>query len=161
MVIRLSTVKKINFLLIGIEAVSMYALDEYCKDKNNNFFLQKLSVIRYSSNLDWLSNNLCNHKKKEIEIIGYVQNLVNNFKIQSTICNILRDMGNEKVSKITYQYLDRFSYIYFRTQNYYDGNNKRCNAKYMHEVAKLNLYMMHRITYQDGIYFFVKYLYSK
>nr|YP_009511766.1 hypothetical protein [Melanthalia intermedia]AXI97643.1 hypothetical protein [Melanthalia intermedia] len=161
MVGKLNTIKKIDFLLISAEAVSMYNLDEYHENKEDgSIFLQKLSATKDSNERSYLAINSFNYEK-DIEIIYHVQRLVDNFKVQESIYNILQNISSKKLSKTTFQYLDRFRYIYFRKRNYYSNNNKRCDEKYVHEIAVLNLYIINRIACQDGIYFLAKYLYNK
>nr|YP_010199491.1 hypothetical protein LK036_pgp016 [Gracilariopsis tenuifrons]UAD89349.1 hypothetical protein [Gracilariopsis tenuifrons] len=103
-------------------------------------------------------NKLYNFETSII-LIYRIYKLVNHHTIRKNIHHIFIDIYNQNKSTIIRQYLKRFKYIYYKTQNYYNTRSKLyCNDQYINEIAILNLYIIQKIIYQDGIYFFIKYL---
>nr|YP_009498052.1 orf160 [Gracilaria changii]ART65315.1 orf160 [Gracilaria changii] len=67
---------------------------------------------------------------------------------------------NNQLENIT-KYLNRFKYIYYKTQNYYNiTSNIYLYDQYIKEIAIFNLYILNILSYKDGIYLLIKYLKS-
>nr|UAD87909.1 hypothetical protein [Gracilaria textorii] len=154
-----------DFLLISIEAINLYSLDEYYTYKinsveiatrlNNLFLIRCGNLLRHPQ-----SYTLCNFQET-IEAIYYLYRSVNNFRMQKKIHKILKAICYNNQLKSMKQYLQRFKYIYYKTHNYYNTNSKfYFYDKYIIEIAILNLYIIYILGHKNGIYFLIKYLKS-
>nr|YP_009509375.1 hypothetical protein [Gracilaria vermiculophylla]AXI97025.1 hypothetical protein [Gracilaria vermiculophylla]WDZ68006.1 hypothetical protein [Gracilaria vermiculophylla] len=106
------------------------------------------------------ANTLYNFKES-IKIIYDLYNSSHNSKIQQNINNILKMIyvDHELKSEHIKQYLRRFKYIYYKTQNYYNISSKfHIYNQYIEEIAIYQLYILYRLSHKDGIYFLIKYL---
>nr|UAD88940.1 hypothetical protein [Gracilariopsis chorda] len=125
----------------------------------NHISLEELFNIRCGNFMRHPYINKLYTFETSIILIYRIYKLVNNHIIKKNIHNVLINIYNQNKSQIIKQYLKRFRYIYYKTQNYYNTRSKiYCNDQYINEMAILNLYLMQKIIYQDGMYFFIKYL---
>nr|YP_010198501.1 hypothetical protein LK148_pgp009 [Gracilaria pachydermatica]UAD86917.1 hypothetical protein [Gracilaria pachydermatica] len=154
-----------DFLLISIEAINLYNLDEHyiykinsteIADRLNNLFLIRCgNLLRHPQ-----SYTLCNFQET-IEAIYYLYKSVNNFRMQKKIDKLLKEIYYDNQLKSIKQYLQRFRYIYYKTQNYYNINSKfYFYDKCITEIAILNLYIIYILGRENGIHFLIKYLKS-
>nr|YP_009511555.1 hypothetical protein [Gracilariopsis mclachlanii]AXI97432.1 hypothetical protein [Gracilariopsis mclachlanii] len=152
-----------DLLLISIEAINLYNLDIYCTKMDYNIqnfiSLEELFHIRSGNFIRHPHINKIYTFETSIVLIYKIHKLVNNHTIKNNIHNIFTDIYNQNKSHIIKQYLKRFRYIYYKTQNYYNNRSEMyCNDQYIDETAIVNLYIIHNIIYRDGVYFFIKYL---
>nr|YP_009732035.1 hypothetical protein [Gracilaria edulis]QHS70554.1 hypothetical protein [Gracilaria edulis]UAD85692.1 hypothetical protein [Gracilaria edulis] len=149
-----------ELLFISIEAINLYNLDDNSKNQIN--FINRLNHIFLIR-----CGNLTKHPKvytlhnfnESIQLINCIHNLMCDYKIQKNINEMFNTIyKNQKSSKIK-QYLNRFKYIYYKIQNYYNIISETYyDDKYITEIALLNLYIMYISSNKDGIYFLIKYL---
>nr|YP_009510943.1 hypothetical protein [Gracilaria gracilis]AXI96616.1 hypothetical protein [Gracilaria gracilis] len=154
-----------DFLLISIEAINLYHLDE-----NQTHKTDSIETISHLNNLFLIRcGNLLRHPKcyslynfkETIKIIYYLNKSINNSKMQKKINKILKAIYHGNQLKNIKPYLSRFKYIYYKTQNYYNITSKvYLYDQYIVEIAIFNLYIMHILGTEDGIYFLIKYLKS-
>nr|YP_010196459.1 hypothetical protein LKZ37_pgp009 [Gracilaria cearensis]UAD83856.1 hypothetical protein [Gracilaria cearensis] len=154
-----------DFLLISIEAINLYNLDENYTYKINSIEiatrLNNLFLIRCGNLLRHPQSYTLYNFKETIKAIYYLYRSVNNLRMQKKINNILKAIYRDNQLKSIKQYLQRFKYIYYKTHNYYNINSKLyLYDKYITEIAIFNLYIMHILGNEDGIYFLIKYLKS-
>lgn len=117
------------------------------------FYIRSGNLIRHPH-----INKICTFETS-ILLIYEILKLVNNYTIKNNIINIFTDIYNQNKSHIIKQYLKRFRYIYYKTQNYYNNRSEiYCNDQYIDETAIVNLYLIYNIISKDGIYFLIKYL---
>nr|YP_010195841.1 hypothetical protein LK100_pgp009 [Crassiphycus birdiae]UAD83238.1 hypothetical protein [Crassiphycus birdiae] len=154
-----------DFLLISIEAINLYNLDENYTYKTNsiqvNTRLNNLFLIRCGNLFRHPSTDTVYNFTENIKAIYYINRSINNSRIQKTINKILIEVYNDNQLENIRKYLNRFKYIYYKTQNYYNIRSKICfHDQYMQEIAIFNLYIISILRYKDGIYFLIKYLKS-
>nr|YP_009732500.1 hypothetical protein [Gracilaria textorii]QHS70949.1 hypothetical protein [Gracilaria textorii] len=154
-----------DFLLISIEAINLYNLDENYTYKINSVEiatrLNNLFLIRCGNLLRHPQSYTLYNFKETIKAIYYLYRSVNNFRMQKKISKILKAIYHDNQLKSIKQYLQRFKYIYYKTHNYYNINSKLCfYDKDITEIAILNLYIIHILSRENGIYFLIKYLKS-
>nr|YP_010199287.1 hypothetical protein LK225_pgp009 [Crassiphycus usneoides]UAD88736.1 hypothetical protein [Crassiphycus usneoides] len=154
-----------DFLLISIEAINLYNLDENYTYKTNsiqvNTRLNNLFLIRCGNLFRHPSTDALYSFTENIKAIYYINRSINNSRIQKTINKILIEVYNDNQLENITKYLNRFKYIYYKTQNYYNIRSKICfHDQYMQEIAIFNLYIISILRYKDGIYFLIKYLKS-
>uniref|UniRef100_A0AAU7YPC5 Uncharacterized protein n=1 Tax=Gracilaria hainanensis TaxID=2871843 RepID=A0AAU7YPC5_9FLOR len=154
-----------DFLLISIEAINLYNLDENHKYQMNsiqtNTHLNNLFLIRCGNLLRHPKSYALYNFKETIEAIYYIHKSIHNSRMQKKINNTLRNIYKNNELNNVKQYLDRFKYIYYKTQNYYNTKSKLYfYESYITEIAIFNLYIMHILGNEHGIYFLVKYLKS-
>nr|YP_009511148.1 hypothetical protein [Hydropuntia rangiferina]AXI96821.1 hypothetical protein [Hydropuntia rangiferina]UAD87501.1 hypothetical protein [Hydropuntia rangiferina] len=113
--------------------------------------------------------NLTRHPKvytlhnfnNSIQLMHYIYNLIHDYKIQKNINEIFSIIYKNKKSNKIKQYLNRFKYIYYKTQNYYNIISETYfDDKYITEIALLNLYIIYISSNKNGIYFLIKYIKS-
>nr|YP_010197684.1 hypothetical protein LK244_pgp009 [Gracilaria flabelliformis subsp. simplex]UAD86100.1 hypothetical protein [Gracilaria flabelliformis subsp. simplex] len=122
---------------------------------NNLFLIRCGNLLRHPQ-----SYTLYNFKET-IKAIYYLYRSVNNFRMQKKINKIFKAIYHDNQLKSIKQYLQRFKYIYYKTQNYYNINSKfYFYDKDITEIAIFNLYMIHILSHEKGIYFLIKYLKS-
>nr|YP_009732237.1 hypothetical protein [Gracilaria spinulosa]QHS70751.1 hypothetical protein [Gracilaria spinulosa] len=154
-----------DFLLISIEAINLYNLDENYTYKINSSeiatSLNSLFLIRCGNLLRHPKFYTLYNFKETIKTIYYIYRSVNNFRIQKKINTILKAIYDDNQLKSIKQYLHRFKYIYYKTYNYYNIKSKLyfCD-KNITEIAIFNLYIIHILSRENGIYFLIKYLKS-
>nr|YP_010198883.1 hypothetical protein LK101_pgp009 [Gracilaria tikvahiae]UAD88116.1 hypothetical protein [Gracilaria tikvahiae]UAD88319.1 hypothetical protein [Gracilaria tikvahiae] len=154
-----------DFLLISIEAINLYNLDEHYTYKINSVEiatrLNNLFLIRCGNLLRHPQSYTLYNFQETIETIYYLYKSVNNFRMQKKIHKILKEIYYNNQLKSIKQYLQRFKYIYYKTHNYYNINSKfYFYDKYITEIAILNLYVIYILGHENGIYFLIKYLKS-
>nr|YP_009346762.1 hypothetical protein [Gracilaria firma]APR74297.1 hypothetical protein [Gracilaria firma] len=155
-----------DFLLISIEAINLYNLDEnYTYSQNSIQFhtsLKTLFLIRCSNLFRHPNTHSLYNFIKNIRAIYYISKSINNSRIQRSTNNMLIAMyDNNQLENIT-KYLNRFKYIYYKTQNYYNiTSNIYLYDQYIKEIAIFNLYILNILSYKDGIYLLIKYLKSE
>nr|YP_010198093.1 hypothetical protein LK227_pgp009 [Gracilaria multipartita]UAD86509.1 hypothetical protein [Gracilaria multipartita] len=157
--------KKIDFLLVSIEAINLYNLDENYTYRINSIeiasCLNNLFLIRCGNLLRHPQSYMLYNFKETIKAIYYLYRSINNFKMQKKINKILKAIYHDNQLKSIQQYLQRFKYIYYKTHNYYNIRSKfYFYNKDITEIAIFNLYVMHILGRKDGIYFLIKYLKS-
>nr|YP_009510739.1 hypothetical protein [Gracilaria ferox]AXI96412.1 hypothetical protein [Gracilaria ferox]UAD85896.1 hypothetical protein [Gracilaria ferox] len=154
-----------DFLLISSEAVNLYNLDENYTYKINSVgiatHLNDLFLIRCGNLLRHSQCYTLYNFQDTIQAIYYLYKSVNNFRIQKKINNMLKELYNDNHLKSIKQYLQRFKYIYYKTHNYYNTNSQfYFYDTDITEIAIFNLYLMHILSHENGIYFLIKYLKS-
>nr|YP_009019556.1 hypothetical protein [Gracilaria salicornia]AHH24524.1 hypothetical protein [Gracilaria salicornia]UAD87704.1 hypothetical protein [Gracilaria salicornia] len=154
-----------DFLLISIEAINLYNLDENHTYKINslktNTHLNILFLIRCGNPLRHPKSYALYNFTEIIKAIYYIHKSVHDSRMQKRINKILKAIYHNNQLSYIKKYLERFKYIYYKTQNYYNAkSNIYLYDKYIIEIAICNLYIMHIIGNKDGIYFLVKYLKS-
>nr|YP_010197888.1 hypothetical protein LK367_pgp011 [Gracilaria isabellana]UAD86304.1 hypothetical protein [Gracilaria isabellana] len=154
-----------DFLLISIEAINLYNLDEHYTYKINSVEiatrLNNLFLIRCGNLLRHPQSYTLYNFQETIETIYYLYRSVNNFRMQKKIHKILKAIYYNNQLKSIKQYLQRFKYIYYKTHNYYNISSKfYFYDKYITEIAILNLYVIYILGHENGIYFLIKYLKS-
>nr|YP_010199082.1 hypothetical protein LK147_pgp009 [Hydropuntia urvillei]UAD88531.1 hypothetical protein [Hydropuntia urvillei] len=155
--------KKIELLLISIEAINLYNLDDNHKRTLNsskiNYYLHNLFLIRCGNLIKHPKNYSLYNFKKSIQLIYYIHNSIYSYRMQSNIYEILETIHKTQKSNKIKQYLNRFKYVYYKTQNYYNiMSNTYTEDKFIVKIAILNLYIIHISSYKEGIYFLIKYL---
>nr|YP_010195635.1 hypothetical protein LK149_pgp009 [Gracilaria baiana]UAD83032.1 hypothetical protein [Gracilaria baiana] len=154
-----------DFLLVSIEAINLYNLDENYTYKINSVeeatCLNNLFLIRCGNLLRHPKYYTLYDFKETITTIYYLYKSVNNLRMQKKINKILTAIYSDNQLTSIKQYLQRFKYIYYKTHNYYNSNSKfYFHDKYITEIAIFNLYIMHILGNENGIYFLIKYLKS-
>lgn len=151
--------KRINLLLISLQALDAYNSETINSSHTNynpniNEYIYNIKFKKYIKNLEKNSA----YTFQEIIILIYnIQYLFSKPSIRNIIYEILVNSSQKNASIISIQYLNKFNYIYNKTSHYYYMHSHNSN-KNLKEIALINLYMIYRINYKEGIYFFIKYL---
>ena len=153
--------KKIDLLLISLEAIDTYSLENiYNKNrlirsrkKEQIFRLRSGNYTRHPSN-----NSLCEFEDS-IKTIHIIQDVLSNSFTQNMAFTVLNNHYKNPTSIVNQQYIKRFKYIYNKTQNYYSIYSYSINVN-LSEIAIINLYIIAQLKTKHGIYLILKYLYS-
>nr|QCI04542.1 hypothetical protein [Apoglossum ruscifolium] len=147
---RFFVIKKINYLLISIEALNIYSQEYLYNDKNT----------KISKNIKNIHVHIINNKYYNIlPIIIYIfflYQIINDIIIQKLANDIVIDFSNYMKTQLVKQYLNKFNYIYYKVYNYYNFND---NFN-INEIAIINLYIIIKIYKKEGLFFLIKYLYK-
>nr|YP_010196870.1 hypothetical protein LKZ11_pgp009 [Gracilaria cliftonii]UAD84674.1 hypothetical protein [Gracilaria cliftonii] len=154
-----------DFLLISIEAINLYNLDENYTYKVNSIQirtrLNDLFLIRCGNLFRHPNTHSLYNFTENIKAIYYIIKSINNSRIQRSINKILIAMYDDNQLENMNKYLNRFKYIYYKTQNYYNITSKiYFYDQYIKEIAILNLYIINILNYKDSAYLLIKYLKS-
>lgn len=126
-------------------------------NKLNTLSIRNGNYIRHPSYF-----SVCNFIDT-IELIYKIHQLINKPFIQKIILNILKDYSKHKhdspiLSKLTLQYINRFYYIYKKTQDFYNTDHHYTITN-IFNIAITNLYILKKLQTKWGIYILIKYLY--
>ena len=150
---------KIDLLLMSLEAIDPYALEStYQKNcltisnKLRNIF--KIRCGNYNRHPKY--NTLC-FFDENIKTISYIHCLIKDPYIQNITEIILNNYTNSFSCTLTEQYIKRFTYLYKKTQNYYNNLSGYTNIN-VSEKAIINLYIINIINKKTGIYNLIKYI---
>nr|YP_009397944.1 hypothetical protein [Sonderella linearis]ARW67130.1 hypothetical protein [Sonderella linearis] len=155
--------KKIDLLIISLEALDIYQIEKISTQTKIQYNSLIINLIRFSDKIKYNNNN--DHSYNFIIIIIYIykiyQLIQNNFFHEITL-KILSQYNKYQKPKELIQYIKKFTYIYFIKNEYY--YNYKC-MKYLHqininEIAIKNIYIINQIINKKGIYFLIKYLYT-
>lgn len=143
---------KIDLLTISLEVLALNHL--------NNNIISDIKVIR---------NQLKQYKYKKklnlIKVIEYIQTirlLTNKYFLSEISFKIIQEYQQNQKCKIAINYTTKFCNIYSQKKKYYKGN-KLLYRSYKVDIKKIaivNLYLIARITKQEGTYLLIKYLYD-
>nr|YP_009393616.1 hypothetical protein [Bostrychia simpliciuscula]ARW62178.1 hypothetical protein [Bostrychia simpliciuscula] len=159
--------KKIDLLLISIEAISIYKIQNLLtsqvninyKDKNNLLFVTNL--IKINQNIrNYYNNSSCNFIQCIYQIY-IIYNFIQINVLNELILQILQKYKKCVKSLEVQQYLNKFTYIYFvKYEYYYTYKSLNCLYKInINELAILNLYIIKKLQSRQGILILIKYLY--
>lgn len=152
---KIQLIYKINLLLISIEALNINSNDYLKKYIKQN--IDTKSFIYLSK----FNNNINYYFVDIIITISFIYQIIKS-KINYKIVNKIIDEYNKyKQSKITKQYLTKFTYIYNKIYDYYDYEyNHYFNSVYIYKLAIINLYLIKQINQKKGFFILTKYLYN-
>nr|YP_009295889.1 hypothetical protein Schim_143 [Schimmelmannia schousboei]AOM64824.1 hypothetical protein Schim_143 [Schimmelmannia schousboei] len=147
-----------DLLLISIEALDIYTFEQNFSSMrqfthNEIFIIRSGNLIRHPDHNSLLKFNYI------IILLYAVYRLINTQFIQNTAVHILNNYYLNNSTELTQQYINKFTYIHNRTQNYYNKNSYYDNLDLI-EMAMINLYVISKMTYKTSLYFLIKYLYS-
>nr|YP_009293944.1 hypothetical protein Ahnf_147 [Ahnfeltia plicata]AOM65632.1 hypothetical protein Ahnf_147 [Ahnfeltia plicata]UAT97213.1 hypothetical protein Ahn.pli.UK.pt_104 [Ahnfeltia plicata]UAT97418.1 hypothetical protein Ahn.pli.Chile.pt_104 [Ahnfeltia plicata] len=153
----ISIKRDLDILIIAIEAIDIYALDNisHYSDKSDIFLIRS-----GNKNRDTGINKRCTFQETLL-LISKFQDILSAKYLQNIIYNILKDYSNlNQSSQITYQYLWRFQYLYKKTydfantSHYYD--TELVNIE---QIAIISLYILNQLYLKHGTYMLIKYIY--
>lgn len=153
--------------------MSLDSLDLYATDQMNILINTKLSTKtekRYLDNTYYISKKTSYSIHETLYLINAINNMIIDDHIKATINNILTDYSSFYPNKQylaslhTKQYIDRFKYKY----QYFCKNksNKSILLKHnrvesIYQIAIMQLYILNKISINEGPYILYKYLQSK
>nr|YP_009298037.1 hypothetical protein Plocam_139 [Plocamium cartilagineum]AOM67975.1 hypothetical protein Plocam_139 [Plocamium cartilagineum] len=148
-----------NLLLISLQALDAYNLEtiNYNDTNHSSHIDEHIYNIRFKKYIKNLEKNSTYTFQEIIILIYNIQYLFSKSSIRNIIYEILMNSYKDKTSIINIQYLKKFHYIYNKTSHYYYMHSHE-NNKNLTQIALTNLYMIYKINYKEGIYFFIKYL---
>ena len=152
---RIQLVYKMNLLLISIEALNIQSNDYFKQYIEEN--LNKKSFIYLSK----FNENINYYFLDIITSISFIYQIINNKTKNKIVNKIINDYNKYKQSKLTKQYLTKFTYIYNKIYDYYDYDyNHYFNSVYIYKLAIINLYLIKQINQKKGFFTLTKYLYN-
>lgn len=154
---KLNLKKRIDLILITIEALDLYALENIQKKDICNH--HSISLIRFGNYLRHADKNSPLKFKQYIISIQICYNLISQYCLQNLALEILNDACSQIRSKMTLQYIHRFIYLYNQTQDYYNTYSRYDDLN-INNIAITNLYIISQINNKYGIYYLIKYLYN-
>nr|YP_009326617.1 hypothetical chloroplast RF65 [Membranoptera platyphylla]AMJ16874.1 hypothetical chloroplast RF65 [Membranoptera platyphylla] len=154
-------INKMNLLFISLEALDLYSqkyIDKHIEQFNDNKIkalnLKKLSLSYYQYNSYYYFLPL-------IIYINIIYKIINTKSIQTSTKSIISEYNKYIKSALLTQYLNKFTYIYYKLYNCYEShNNKKFDIIYIHELAIINLYIIIKSYKKRGIINFIEYLYK-
>lgn len=154
---KLNLKKRIDLILITIEALDLYALES--TQKKDIFNHHNIVLIRFRNYLRQADKNSTLEFKQYIRIIQICYNLISECCLQNLALEVLNCACSQIRSKVTLQYIHRFIYLYNQRQDYYNIYSEY-NDLNIKNIAIANLYIVSQINNKYGIYYFIKYLYN-
>nr|ARW64252.1 hypothetical protein [Chondria sp. (in: red algae)] len=161
---KIPTKKKIDLLIISLEAISTLYISNFVDHMHDNKFHYNYnktkSLLRLYINNRNKNNVTVNHF---VNFIIYTYITYNNLNILclSKIANdlIKNDLQQKQSYKIR-KYLKKFNYLYFYQHDHY-YNIKSSNYVYktnINTIAVINLYLIAQLKQKQGVFTLIKYL---
>nr|QCI04829.1 hypothetical protein [Bornetia secundiflora] len=137
--------KKIDLLLISIEALDLYSSEKICEYNNS------IKILNNSTNYNKL------YFSSLIKYINTIHMIIDNTLLQQSSIYIIKQYNQYPLSNIVTKYLNKFCYLYYKSQSYYDGYSFYQKTK-LTKIAMTNLYIISHIDNQDRLFYILKYL---
>uniref|UniRef100_UPI003001E23D hypothetical protein n=1 Tax=Anunuuluaehu liula TaxID=3049639 RepID=UPI003001E23D len=152
---KLNLKKRIDLILIAIESLDLYALE----NTHKKYILYNILLIRFGNYIRHADTNSSLEFKQYIKGIQICYSLITQSCLNNLASEILYNVCNQIQPQLTSQYIKRFKYIYNQTQDYYNTYSEY-NDLNIYNIAIVNLYIISRINNKYGIYYLIKYLYN-
>nr|YP_010728755.1 hypothetical protein P6G74_pgp189 [Phymatolithon calcareum]WEA76798.1 hypothetical protein [Phymatolithon calcareum] len=165
MIKKLSGDEKINILLICLESLDLYSIDNIYQSTIKNLYKTQKMLYIYKK---YSSRSQSNYSiQKTLYLLHSINNIALENHLQEKIKIILSDYSSfyltntKNFSLITSQYLNRFIYkyqIFYRYKLTQKMNNQKKRKNRLYNLAIINLYILNKILSKDGPYILYKYL---
>nr|YP_009332837.1 hypothetical chloroplast RF65 [Membranoptera tenuis]AKL79093.1 hypothetical chloroplast RF65 [Membranoptera tenuis] len=154
-------INKINLLFISLEALDLYS-QKYIDNHIEQFTHKKIKTLNSRKlSLNYYQYNSYYDFSSIIIYINIIYNIINTKSIQASTKSIINEYNKYIKSTLLTQYLNKFTYIYYKLYNCYENHNsKKFNIIYIHELAIINLYIILKSYKKKGILSFIEYLYK-
>lgn len=152
-------INKIDLLFISLEALDLYSqkyidkhIEQFTDQNIKALSLRKLSLSYYQYNSYYYFLPI-------IIYINIIYNIINTKSIQTSTKSIINEYNKCIKSTLLTQYLNKFTYIYYKLYNCYDSyNSKKFSIPYIHALAIMNLYIILKSNKKKGIFYLIEYL---
>lgn len=165
MIKKISGAEKINMLLICIESLDLYNVDNIHQSTIKELYqTQEIFYICQKYSIENQSNYPI---QKTLYLLHVINNIALEKHIQEKVKIILNDYSSfhptntKSFSLTTNQYVNRFRYkyqIFYRYNLREKINSEKRRKNPLYNLAIINLYMLNKILSKDGPYTLYKYL---